>query len=133
MDAIFEWMNLLSSSHQTDHSLPPSLSLTRNPLPFDFELFRHASDILDQIESKTKEKFPTSQHMLTGKDQGMFLSLLCGFIEAKSVLDMGMFTGYSALAFALGVSRIVSDFIFLPSASSVNFIVEVDPETVIHV
>ena len=86
-------------------SLSDSLACQKHPLPFDLDDFRHTSALLRDIERKTAESYPASRHMLTGMDQGTLLALFSGFLGAVKVLDMGTFTGYSALSLALGVSR----------------------------
>jgi caffeoyl-CoA O-methyltransferase len=42
-------------------------------------------------------------HMLSGQVQGSFLSLLSGLLQPKKILEIGTFTGYSALCLAKGL------------------------------
>jgi caffeoyl-CoA O-methyltransferase len=43
--------------------------------------------------------------MLTGRLEGRFLKLMVQIAAAKSVLEIGMFTGYSALSMAEGLAK----------------------------
>lgn len=75
-------------------------------------------DILDYIEShSTPEnevlKFITrdtycnvlNPRMVSGHIQGRLLSMLCSMIRPKRVLELGTFTGYSALCLAEGLAE----------------------------
>jgi caffeoyl-CoA O-methyltransferase len=54
---------------------------------------------VEEIENYTKNKVPMSK-MLIGKLEASFLGFLLRSIKAKRVLEIGTFTGYSALAMA---------------------------------
>ena len=41
--------------------------------------------------------------MLSGSVQGKFLEMICRMLQPKNVLEIGTFTGYSAIAMALGM------------------------------
>lgn len=41
--------------------------------------------------------------MLSGNLQGQFLKMLCGMIQARRVLEIGTYTGYAAIAMAMGM------------------------------
>jgi caffeoyl-CoA O-methyltransferase len=58
--------------------------------------------LLDEL---MKETYATMEwpSMLTGPLQGNFLRMLVAAVGAKSVLEIGMFTGYSALSMAEGL------------------------------
>lgn len=56
-------------------------------------------DLLDELEEETRESTTASQ-MLTGRTEGQFLRLLVTLVGARRVLEVGMFTGYSALMMA---------------------------------
>ncbi len=49
-------------------------------------------------------------HMASGKLQGSLLSLLCQLVQARRVLELGTFTGYSSLVLAgcESVERVVT-------------------------
>ncbi len=58
--------------------------------------------VLGELERETHLKTVYPQ-MLTGPWQGSFLTLLTRLTGAKRVLEVGTFTGYSAICFALGL------------------------------
>jgi caffeoyl-CoA O-methyltransferase len=57
------------------------------------------SPLLEEIESFTLTKTPYP-NMLTGRVEGRFLQLITQLSGARRVVDIGTFTGYSALAMA---------------------------------
>ena len=57
------------------------------------------SEICEEIETKTKEGHPLAR-MLCGKLEGSLLGFLIRSHGVKRVLELGTFTGYSALAMA---------------------------------
>lgn len=72
----------------------------------DEKIERYASDhsgeepeLLRRLERETRDTMPDAQ-MLTGRVEGQFLRLLVLMLGAKRVLEVGMFTGYSALMMA---------------------------------
>lgn len=62
------------------------------------------SEALDWIERQTniKTNFP---QMLSGKVQGCLLTILAKLTGAKSVLEIGAFTGYSTVCIAAGLPQ----------------------------
>ncbi|HEX4429662.1 MAG TPA: class I SAM-dependent methyltransferase [Frankiaceae bacterium] len=62
-----------------------------------------ADDILDELARETANLGSISQ-MQIAPDQGRFLSLLTAAIGARSVIEVGTFTGYSALCLARGLA-----------------------------
>jgi len=54
----------------------------------------------EQQFSDGTTEVPLEQEMLSGHVEGQFLKMLASAIEATAVLEIGMFTGYSALAIA---------------------------------
>lgn len=58
--------------------------------------------ILDEINRQTLENH-TQYHMLSGHVQGKFLSFISTILQPKYVLEIGTFTGYSALCLAEGL------------------------------
>ena len=58
-----------------------------------------ASELLERLEVDTLEQ-TESPRMLSGRVQGQFLKMLVALSSARRVLEIGMFTGYSALAMA---------------------------------
>ena len=62
------------------------------------------SEALEWIEKQTNihTNYP---RMLSGRVQGRFLTMLTELCGARQVLEIGCFTGYSALCFAYGVGE----------------------------
>ena len=60
------------------------------------------NDLLKEISAYTAANHPRA-HMLSGEVQGKFLSFLSTIIRPKYVLEIGTFTGYSALCLAEGL------------------------------
>lgn len=60
-------------------------------------------EVLKKIDRDTRAK-RLYANMLSGHLQGRFLVMVTRMINAKRVLEIGAFTGYSALCFAEGVS-----------------------------
>lgn len=56
-------------------------------------------ELLKQLSQETYETMSAPQ-MLTGRIEGRFLKLLVQISGAKRILEIGMFTGYSALSMA---------------------------------
>jgi len=64
--------------------------------------FNHTEDegkLLAQLKEETHEKLEIPW-MLTGRIEGRFLKLLVHLVQAKRVLEIGTFSGYSALSMA---------------------------------
>ena len=59
-------------------------------------------DLLKALATETRAKLATSE-MLTGTIVGRFLELLVHGTGARRVLEIGTFTGYSALSIAAGL------------------------------
>jgi caffeoyl-CoA O-methyltransferase len=67
---------------------------------------RHANaedDLLRKINRETVETHPHA-HMLSGHIQGQVLSFLSKIVSPKYILEIGTFTGYSALCLLKGLS-----------------------------
>jgi caffeoyl-CoA O-methyltransferase len=60
------------------------------------------SDLLKELVEETKKKHSMPQ-MLCGPIEGRFLKLMVQLTNAKRILEIGMFTGYSALSMAEGL------------------------------
>lgn len=59
-------------------------------------------EILKQLRDKTHKTFQA--RMQISPEQGQFMRLLIEILDAKKTLDVGTFTGYSALAVALSLA-----------------------------
>jgi hypothetical protein len=76
------WMELISQYAESMSEKPP--------LP------------LQQIQQETETIFPANvSRMLSGANQGAFLSLIATISRAKNILELGSFTGYSTLCLAM--------------------------------
>jgi len=56
---------------------------------------------LEELERETYLKV-LSPHMISGKLQGLLFYFICKMHRPKKVLEIGTFTGYAAICFALG-------------------------------
>ena len=68
---------------------------------------RHSSvldHILTELEARTLLHHPHAQ-MLSGQVQGKFLQLISCMIKPKRILEIGTFTGYSALCLSSGLQE----------------------------
>ena len=61
-------------------------------------------DLLADINQQTIASHPL-HHMLSGKVQGKFLTFISAIMQPKYVLEIGTFTGYSALCLAMGLQK----------------------------
>ena len=59
---------------------------------------------LEAVDASTKEDF-RAWGMMVGRQEGRFLELLVYATQATSVLEIGTFTGYSAIAMAAGLPK----------------------------
>ena len=59
-------------------------------------------DLLQSLTEETKETLESPQ-MLTGTIEGRFLELLVHGLQAKRVLELGTYSGYSSLSMAAGL------------------------------
>lgn len=58
---------------------------------------------LADVAADTQARFPDRAMMLTGRLEGRFLTMLAAMIGARRILEIGTFTGYSALSMADGM------------------------------
>lgn len=61
-------------------------------------------DLLKEIADFTKENHP-EHHMLSGHLQGKLLEMISYMIRPRRILEIGTFTGYSALCLAKGLAE----------------------------
>ena len=67
----------------------------------------HTSDlpkILQKLERETCVK-SINPRMSSGKLQGQFLNMICRMMKPQNILEIGTFTGYSALSMAYGMTE----------------------------
>ena len=62
------------------------------------------SDLLKAISAYTMQNHPHA-HMLSGQVQGSFLTILSSVLQPARILEIGTFTGYSALCLARGLKE----------------------------
>lgn len=75
-----------------------------SPVAWQYAL-QHSSEpdpLLQEIEEYTKQHH-SEAHMLSGQLQGQFLSLFSRMVQPAAVLEIGTFTGYSAICLAKGL------------------------------
>lgn len=60
--------------------------------------------LLQSVNAFTMQHHPHA-HMLSGKVQGQFLSMISQLLQPKRILEVGTFTGYSALCLAQGLQK----------------------------
>jgi predicted O-methyltransferase YrrM len=77
-----------------------------NPLVQSYaEKYTSAEDaLLQEIAAYTYNSHPKS-HMLSGHLQGKFLEMVSHMIRPKRILEIGTFTGYSAICLAKGLQK----------------------------
>ena len=61
-------------------------------------------DVLQQVETFTLNNHPHAQ-MLSGHVQGKLLEMISRMIQPRRILEMGTFTGFSALCLAKGLTE----------------------------
>ena len=57
------------------------------------------TELHERLLKETEEK-TTTANFLVGEIEGAFLKMIVRMTQAKRILEVGMFTGYSALSFA---------------------------------
>jgi len=76
---------------------------------YDFEKYieNHSTDVKKVLQQNFRETNLTTFYpqMLSGKVQAKFLEMICRMIQPERVLEIGTFTGYSAIALAEGLSN----------------------------
>ena len=64
----------------------------------------NVDELLQSVEDFTLQHHPKA-HMISGKIQGKFLETISRMISPKKVLEIGTFTGYSAICLAKGMPQ----------------------------
>jgi caffeoyl-CoA O-methyltransferase len=82
---------------RTSESLSPELYdyLVTHSAPVD--------DVLADLAAETERLFPGQAGMQIGPEQGTFMTLLARLSGARDVVEIGSFTGYSAICLARGI------------------------------
>src|ERR1700722_2827332 len=71
-------------------------------------LIAHASppdEVLDGLAAETARRFPGPSGMQIGPDQGALMTLLTRLTGVRSAVEVGTFTGYSAICIARGLAE----------------------------
>lgn len=63
-----------------------------------------ADPVLAELAAETASRFPDAAGMQIGPEQGTFMTLLTQFVGATRALEIGTFTGYSAICVARGLA-----------------------------
>ena len=82
--------------------------MTKGIVEVSADLYRYILDVSDrepEVLARLREETAGLRWsaMQISRDQGQFMGLIAGLMGAKSYLEIGTFTGYSALALALAV------------------------------
>ena len=77
------------------------------PEKLDDYVVRHSEDEPELLKALTRETYQKilQPRMLSGHYQGRVLSVLSKLIRPKTILELGTFTGYSALCLAEGLDK----------------------------
>lgn len=59
--------------------------------------------VLTELADETARRFPESSGMQIGPHQGTFMTLLARLMGARAAIEIGTFTGYSAICIARGM------------------------------
>jgi caffeoyl-CoA O-methyltransferase len=81
-------------------------SMPLTPELYDY-LIAHSAErdaILSELAAETASRFPDEAGMQIGPEQGTFMTLLTQLIGASRALEIGTFTGYSAICIARGLA-----------------------------
>jgi predicted O-methyltransferase YrrM len=65
---------------------------------------KHLSPVLEELERKTYLQV-LLPNMISGKEQGSFLYFFVSALNPQRVLELGTFTGYSAICMAMGMQK----------------------------
>lgn len=80
-----------------------TLNLTPAVYAYYQKISLRESDILQKLRAQTRKM--STGHMQISPEQGQFMGLLIELIGAKKTLDIGVFTGYSALSVAMALPK----------------------------
>jgi caffeoyl-CoA O-methyltransferase len=64
-----------------------------------------ADPVLAELAAETASRFPDAAGMQIGPEQGTFMTLLAQLTGARRALEIGTFTGYSAICVARGLAE----------------------------
>ena len=78
-----------------------TINLTDAAYHYYLQMGIREPDILRELRQRTAQL--NSHHMQIAPEQGQFMAMLLKLINAKYILELGTYTGYSALAMALAL------------------------------
>ncbi|KAK9808865.1 hypothetical protein WJX72_005422 [[Myrmecia] bisecta] len=89
-------------STSEDASPKPITQLDSRLYPY---LLAHTREpkVLQRLRAETVKQVPRGAHMLISPEQGQFMAWLVETLGATRIIELGIFTGYSALAMALAI------------------------------
>jgi predicted O-methyltransferase YrrM len=64
-----------------------------------------ADDVLRELAAETRAAFPDAAGMQISQDEGELLTMLVRLVGATSAVEVGVFTGYSAICIARGLPK----------------------------
>ncbi|MFI7603114.1 O-methyltransferase [Actinoplanes sp. NPDC049681] len=64
-----------------------------------------ADDVLQELAAETRAAFPDAARMQISHDEGELLTMLVRLTGARTAIEVGVFTGYSAVCIARGLSE----------------------------
>lgn len=83
-----------------------SVTIVSEPIGNYLELYSDSeSEVLRHLSMETHAKVPGA-HMLTGHYAGLFLSMISKIVKPNLILEVGTYTGYSAICLAAGLSQV---------------------------
>jgi caffeoyl-CoA O-methyltransferase len=62
-------------------------------------------EVLTELAAETARRFPDAAGMQIGPEQGTFMTLLARISVARTAIEIGTFTGYSAICVARGLAE----------------------------
>jgi predicted O-methyltransferase YrrM len=80
-----------------------TLNLTPNVHEYYQKISLREPSVLQQLREQTHKM--SMGHMQISPEQGQFMQLLIELLQAKKTLDIGVYTGYSALSVALALPK----------------------------
>jgi caffeoyl-CoA O-methyltransferase len=80
-------------------------------VPLNARVFRYLTEcrshgydrVLEALREETVSRWPEYAQMQIGRDQGSFMTMLVAAIGARRAIEVGTFTGYSAICIARGL------------------------------
>jgi caffeoyl-CoA O-methyltransferase len=63
-----------------------------------------ADSVLTDLAAETRDKFPDAAGMQISADEGRLLTMLVELVGARTAVEVGVFTGYSAICIARGLA-----------------------------